>query len=297
MAKQQRQKKARTAAKETSGPGRPAWSQPPPKSRKQVRRNQTTAAGATAHAAAPAVRREPAPRPRLGESLRAYPRPALILLVIAACGVGAVQLLRLPQLTVTATSIQIGGSHRISIDEIYRNSGLEGRSVLLVRSADVAARVAGIQGIAGADVHIRLPNQVLIDVREYAPLVAWQGITNTVWLSIDGAEVPQTGGLPPLRLSDQTGSSLEERRQTWRNLLPNLAALHEARPDVSELSYGKLEGLYFRSPAGWTVWLGDNGPMTAKLALLKAAEHEIAARGARASIIDVRSSDKQAFWW
>jgi hypothetical protein len=293
----QRRKNAGKKAKEANGPAQPAWRQPPPRSRKQMRRNQATAPRPAPRPIASAVNREPAARLRFADGVRAYLRPALIILVILGCAVGVIQLLRLPQLTVTRTSIQIGGSQRISTQEIYETSGLEGHSVLLVRPTDVEARIAGIPGISGADVHVRLPNQVLVDVTEYTPVVAWEGITTTLWLSADGAEVPQTGELPPLRLNDKTGKPLEEGRQIMHYLLPNLVELHDARPDLSELFYGKLEGLYFRSPSGWTVWLGDDGPMAAKLAMLEATERKIAAQGVRPTVIDLRSSDSQAYWW
>jgi len=153
-----------------------------------------------------------------------------------------------------------------------------------------------VPGIAKVDVHVRLPNQVLIDVREHLPLVAWQAITSTVWLSADGAEVPQAGAPPSLNLTDLTGTPLEESRPTWLLILPQLVAAQQALPDQTELSYGRFEGLYFRTPEGWTVWLGNAG-IAAKLALLEAARREITARGARPSVIDLRYSTRQAFWW
>jgi len=241
------------------------------------------------------VRREPKPRFRIGENARLYARSALTLLVVIGCVVGLVELLHLPQLTVTATSTEIGGSHRIPAEDVYAAAGLEGRSILLIRPAEVAARVAAMSGIAGADVHVRLPNRVLIDVREYAPLVAWRGVTTTLWLSADGAEVPQTGELPPLTLNDRTGTSPEVSSQTWRDLLPDLVEIQKARPDVREMFYGKLEGLYFVVPEGWTVWLGNDGPMAAKLALLEATQREITARGTHPTVIDLRYSATQAF--
>jgi cell division septal protein FtsQ len=255
-----------------------------------MRRNQATAP----RVSSPAAHREPTRRLRLGENARLYLRLVLLLLVVIGCVVGLAQLLRLPQLTVTATSTQIGGSQRIPAEEIYAVSQLEGRNILLVRPEDVGARVAGIQGIAGADVHVRLPNQVLIDVREYQPLVAWHGVTTTVWLSADGAAVPQVGDVPALRLNDRTGTPPEETARTWQYVLPNLVEIRSSHPDLRELSYGKLEGLYFLAPEGWTVWLGDTGSMATKLALLEATQREIAAQGIYPKIIDIRFDDKKA---
>lgn len=291
----QRRKDTATKAK----PEQPAelrWQQPPPKPRKQMRRVQTT----VAHTSMPGPLARPAsvnkrPRLRLGGSWLVYMRVGLILLVVTGCIIGFWELLRLPQLTVTASTTQVGGSQRISVEEIFAASQVDNRNILLVRPTDVSQHVAALPGIASVDVHVRLPNQLLIDVHEYLPLVAWHGITTTLWLSADGAEVPQAGAPPPLTLSDLSETPLGEIPPTWRAILPQLAAIRQVRPDLVELSYGVSEGIYFRSLKGWTVWLG-NEEIVAKLALLDAAEGEISARGERPSVIDMRYNARQAFW-
>jgi cell division septal protein FtsQ len=273
-----------------------SWQQPPSKPRKQMRRVQTTVGQPTPSSTPPrpATARQQ-PRLRLGGSWQTYVRITFVLLVVVGCLVGFWALLRLPQLTVTPGSTQIGGSQRISAEEVFAASQLEGHNIMLIRPADVAQRVTALPGIAAADVHVRLPNQVLIDVREHLPLIAWQGITTTLWLSAEGAEVPQAGVPPMLSLSDKSGVALSESRPTWQAILPQLVDFQRILPEQTDLSYGKFEGLYFRTPEGWTVWLG-NDAIAAKLALLEAARREITARGERPSVIDLRYSTRQAFW-
>jgi cell division protein FtsQ len=273
-----------------------SWQKPPAKPRQQMRRVQSTVGQPATPGAPP--RQAPArqrPRWRLGGSWQTYARLALVLLVVLGCIVGFWEVLRLPQLTVAPGSTQIGGSQRISSQEIFAASQVEGHSIILIRPAEVARRVAAVPGVASVDVHVRLPNQVLIDVREHLPLVAWQGITTTVWLSADGSEVPQAGTPPALHLTDLTGAPVGESRPSWEAILPQLSDFQRMLGDQTELSYGKFEGLYFRTPEGWTVWLGNDG-IVAKLALLEAARREITARGERPSVIDLRYSTRQAFW-
>ena len=292
----QRQKNTHAAKTKPEEPAGLRWQQPPPKPRKQMRRVQTTTGQATTPSAPPRppqARQGPTLRP--GGSWLTYVRVTFISLAVIGCIVGFWELLRLPLLTVTPSTTQIGGSQRISTQDIFTASQVEGHNIMLIRPADVAQRVAAVPGIAKATVHVRLPNQVLIDVQEHLPLVAWTAITSTVWLSADGSEVPQAGAPPSLSLTDLTGAPLEEARPTWLLILPQLVDIRQALPDQTELSYGKFEGLYFRTPEGWTVWLGNEG-IVAKLALLEAARREITARGARPSVIDLRYSTRQAFW-
>jgi cell division protein FtsQ len=292
------QRRKNTPAPKTK-PEEPAglsWQKPPAKPRQQMRRVQST----VGQPATPGVppRQAPArqrPRLRLGGSWQTYARITVVLFVVIGCIVGFWEVLRLPQLTVTSGSTLIGGSQRISTQEVFAASQVEGHSIILVRPVDVARRVAAVPGIASANVHVRLPNQVLIDVREHLPLVAWQGITTTVWLSADGSEVPQAGAPPALHLTDLTGAPVGESRPSWEAILPQLGEFQRTLGDQTELSYGKFEGIYFRTPEGWTVWLGNDG-IVAKLALLEAARREITARGARPSVIDLRYSTRQAFW-
>lgn len=230
-------------------------------------------------------------------AIRQVLRRAAVLLFVAGLTTGLVFLLRAPQLTVSASSTQIGGVQRIALERVYQISGVGGRSIFLVRPAEVAARIEQEPGIAEVDVYVRLPNQVLIDVREHVPVVAWHSITTTVWLTADGTEVPQTGALPPMQLSDRTGLAVDESRARWRRVLPDILALHRALPQVTELYYGQLEGLYFRAPEGWTVWLGDGGQVAQKIALLQSAGREIATQGAQPEVIDLRFSESKALWW
>jgi cell division septal protein FtsQ len=291
----QRRKNAPASKAKPEEPAGLRWQQPPPKPRKQMHRVQATShqsAGSTPARAAPARRR---PRLRLGGAWQTYARATFVVFILLGCSVGFWALLRLPQLIVTPSATQIGGSQRISAQEIYAASQVDGHNILLIRPADVIQRVAAVPGIASVDMHARLPNQVLIDVREHQPLVAWQGITTTVWLSADGAEVPQAGAPPALNLTDLSGTPVSESRPTWQAILPQLVALRQMLPEQTELSFGKFEGLYFRAPEGWTVWLG-NGGIAAKLTLLEAAKSEIAASGERPSVIDLRYSTRQAFW-
>lgn len=291
-------KRARKTAAPDAGPAQPSWRRPPARSRAKMRQMAATT---------PPVAKKPsrANRPAASAGLRlptpavalAIARRVLVLALAAGLTFGMIQLLRLPQLAVSATSTLIGGAQRITPEQIYITSGIEGRNIFLVRPAEVAAAIGQIGGIAAVKVHVRLPNQVLIDVWEHTPLVAWQGSAATLWLAADGSPVPQTGIEPPLRLIDQTGAPFDAGSPLAALLLKDLAALHTARSDLTELYYSPNQGLHFRTPEGWDVWLGDSGSVAQKLTLLDVARQEITKLGKPAQVIDLRYSDQRAFWW
>lgn len=224
-------------------------------------------------------------------------RAALLLLVAAGVAFGLLYLLRWPMLAVSPASTQIGGAQRISKQTIYEQSKVDGRNILVIEASQVLSRVKHIPGVADVSVHLRLPNQVIIDVVEHAPLVAWQGVTTTIWLAADGSQVPQTGVVPPLRLIDVSEGVLSNDATLRSLVLENLASLHALRPELSEFHYGRAQGLYYRAAQGWDVWLGETGPLETKLALVEAAGRELMQQGRQVEVIDVRRNDREAMWW
>ncbi len=303
MAKQARQGKKASTERNEGSSREPTWRvQAPAHPRKRVKRKTMTA---------PSSGRQVGPgrsaERQLGKGERALVLPsreswlgflriAALIVTAIAVTVGLIYLLRWPLLMVGRESTQIGGNDRITKEDIYAGSGIDGRNILLLRSADVAAQVKQIPGIAKAAVHVRLPNQVIIDVREHAPLVAWKGITETVWLAPDGAAVPQAGAQPPLTFSDLSKGRLTKDAALRKLVLENLGAVHAARPELTEFYYADEPGLYYRAPQGWDVWLGESEPMTKKLALADAAAQDIAREGGQAKVIDVRQSERKALW-
>ncbi len=304
MTTRQHQAKGSQQAEDDVQPRQPAWRErAPAKPRKRIKRKQATApdvqgrAGGQAKAGSRTKASGPAVRLPSRETWFLAGRVALLLLAAIATTAGLIYVLQVPELAVSRTSTQIGGGQRIAPEEIYTTSGIDGRNVLLLRSDDIAANVQKIPGVARVAVHVRLPNQVLIDVTEHAPLVAWQAMTATVWLAADGSDVPQAGALPPLHFTDQSKGRLDKNAELRKLVLDNLGAVHAIREDLADFYYADEPGLYYRAPEGWDVWLGESGPMADKLALAEAAGKDIAQQGARPKVIDVRQSERKAMWW
>lgn len=274
----------------------PAWRQAPLQPRKRAKR-ATFTLQLNRNKRGPQSR-TPAPTIVMPsrEMVANWLRAALLLLVAAGVAFGLLYLLRWPVLAVSPASTQIGGAQRISKGIIYEQSKVDGRNILVIEASQVMSRVQHIPGIAHAAVHLRLPNQVIIDVVEHAPLVAWQGVTTTVWLAADGSQVPQAGAVPPLRLIDVSEGVLSNDATLRSLVLENLASLHALRPELSEFYYGRAQGLYYRAAQGWDVWLGETGPLDAKLALAEAAGRELMQQGRQVEMIDVRRNDREAMW-
>ena len=234
--------------------------------------------------------------PRLRSAIRLTWRHWIVILGIIGLGVGIYMAVHAPVFAVTDVHAIVRGNQRTSFQELYAASGIDQQNIFLIRPDIAAERVVRTPGVAASTVHLRLPAQVIIDVEEYAPLVAWQVVTTTVWLAGDGSPCPIAGDPPPLTLVDATGAAINaEGNSMRRRVLADLAAIQAARPDLKVLYYGGLEGLYFRSPAGWTVYLGNDGQIDEKLAILETTEQDIVARRTSVSMIDLRFAGHALF--
>jgi cell division protein FtsQ len=268
-----------------AAPKGPAWRQPPPRTRADVRRKQMIA-----------------PRPQtqpvnpllpiisrvleLGDSMAL--RHWVALLVLAAAAYGTSQLFTLPRFTVSAPNVRVRGLLRASADEVYAASGLEGTNVFRVQAANAAGRVATLPGVASAEVHARLPANVVIDVVELAPIAIVQTITGTLWIGSDGRGIQQVGEPPKITLTEVGGTVRDPRGTVLPEIVQGLEEIQAYRPDLIDISYGTLEGLYFRASEGYTVYLGEGGAMTRKLALLEATQQQVVEGDLHPQEIDLR---------
>lgn len=213
-----------------------------------------------------------------------------VVLGLALLG-GLAALVTTDWLAVYRSSTEVRGAQRISADEIYAASEMEGVNIFQVHPARVAARIKQLPGIAEVAVHPRLPYYVTITVREETPFVVWQGITTTTWLAESGAVAPAAGAPPPLKLIDPTGAARQGGKMRPQ-VLADLKALQAAGLETNEVYYGVHEGFYFRTGDGWTVYLGNGGAMGVKLAALREIKRSSVAANAPRRIIDLRSDGR-----
>jgi hypothetical protein len=222
----------------------------------------------------------------LGQSVA--PRHWLTLVVLAVAAVGFHQLMLSPLFTVTAANVLVRGSQRASVDQLYAASGLEGTNVFRVRAENAAVHIAEVPGVDLVQVHVRLPADVLIDVVELAPVAIVQTITETVWIGSDGTGIRQVGEPPQLTLVDNSGTIRDPHGTVPPEIVEALETIRSERPDLTDLHYGTLEGLYFSAPEGYLVYLGAGGAMSQKLALLKATQRQAVEWGMYPDVIDLR---------
>ncbi len=188
--------------------------------------------------------------------------------------------------------VQVVGMEHLGLQEVLDASQVEEMSVFYVRPAEVEARLQKLPWVKEARVRSGLPNRVRIVVRERQVAFMWRQGKNVWAVDGDGRLLP-LGQAPEdvlwvedhRRPSDRQVESQDEGLD--QELIASVLRVREALPDVSLLSYGPAHGLTFQSQRGYEVRLGW-GRMAHKVAIWRALDSELAARGIEPSYVDLR---------
>ena len=171
------------------------WRQPPPTPRARMVRKETRAARITRPNASP---------------VRAWLRRinwlqvGIFAALIAAAG-GAAYGITLEPFRVAPDAIEVTGNRRLAAWEVIDAAQVTGQNVFTVQADAVADRLLALPGVKSVGVRVHLPNQVIVDVAEFLPLVEWQKPEGRRWLAEDGSLVPIAGNPPGMILVDPRG--------------------------------------------------------------------------------------------
>jgi len=175
--------------------------------------------------------------------------------------------------------------------EIYQQAGIHGFSAFFIDPAAVAARVEQLPHVQKARVRVRLPARVDIQVVEREPMILYQVQGDSYWIDAAGVIMPaveQLHGLIKLIDDDRGGS------QGAHKLDPGLlqAILHVTGtiPEVTTFRFQEPYGLFFISPEGWRVYLGDASNMDVKLAEWETLRKKILNDAISVQEVDLRYS-------
>lgn len=288
--KQGSKSRARRSGKSTQGQAAErtaqTWRQPPPTPRVRMVRKQTRTTRATAGPGASPIR---------GWLRRVNWLQAGIFIALIAAAAGAAYGTTLEPFRVGSDSIEVTGVQRLEAWEVVQAAKLDGENVFTVEVDPVADRILELAGVKSVGVRVHLPNRVIIEVSEFLPLVEWQRPDGRRWLAEDGSPVPITGDAPALILVDPKAEAADADGDLRSDILENLRIIHQVLPEQRELYYGKVEGVYFRAPEGWNVYLGEEGRMARKLSVLAGLQDTLISREPRPKKVDLRFEEFPTF--
>jgi hypothetical protein len=156
----------------------------------------------------------------------------------------------------------------------------------------VEARLASFAEVKSADVHLRWPNGVTIELHERSPQVLWDDAGRKWWLSGEGVAFLDRGSMSDLVTVHSSQPVLHISEDPLEpaidpGLIQAAIALCQEVCEGEGLLYDPLYGLGVQTSQGWTAYFGFDGDMHAKVRLYHEVVNALALRGTEISEISV----------
>ena len=191
--------------------------------------------------------------------------------------------------------VEVSGVELLSADLVAAEVDVAGRSLVTVRGAAQARRLAErFPAIAQATVRCTLPNRVWVQVREHPVALVWESGGRYWWIGEGGRVLGETGD-PQGRtvLHDLKGLAPEPQDYVLGVPWDYAHAVARALPQLRELDYALEEGLMASWGEGrWPVLLGYEGDAGLRAALLQALEPQLTARRIAVDYVDLRNPER-----
>lgn len=166
---------------------------------------------------------------------------------------------------------QIQGNTAVSKQEIYQVSQIHLQSIFWLSPSEIESHIMALPNIKSAQVTLRLPAQVVIEVTERTPELLWQSGATTWWVDQEGTIVPPKGDTQGmLRIVDADQQAMEVGYQIDLTIIKGAQILQLLVPGLSQIQHSREHGLTVATAQGWPVYLGDGSEMKQKLVSLTA---------------------------
>lgn len=185
-------------------------------------------------------------------------------------------------------SIEVAGTNFLTASEVFRYADIAEQHVFWVNPETVRENILNSSPvIADVEVTVRWPpNAVRIVIQEREAALIWVQAGVTALVDVHGRVLrfPQEGDPLPEGLI-RINATDDGQGPPGGDVLVDTAAitgalqLQNLLPGVSELSYTTVNGLGFREPSGWNVWLGTGTDMRNKLLIYESLTANLQARG------------------
>lgn len=174
---------------------------------------------------------------------------------------------------------------------------IAGRNVFRLNSDDVRERLASLPQVESVEVLPRLPDIVVLRVRERQAAYTLRREDRSYLLAADGTVLAEGAEVPgAITIQDAGGRDLQPGERIGQDLLTATERLKSWLPDktglsVQEFQYSPGEGLSLTSDSGYRVVFGSGENLGAKLATLQSILEQLPA-DSPVQYIDLRTAGR-----
>lgn len=172
---------------------------------------------------------------------------------------------------------------------VYQQAGVDGYSAFFLQPAAISERIRQLPTIQSAVVRVRLPNRVTIEVVEREPVLLYQVQSETFWVDAQGVLMPAADAREDLvKLIDDSLSAQVDPQRIDPSVLYAIQQITRDLPQIDTFRYQEPFGMYFFSPEGWRVLLGEAKTMDSKLLSWAALRQDLLRKKAAVQEVDLR---------
>jgi hypothetical protein len=203
----------------------------------------------------------------------------------------------------TVAGAEVVGNQRIGVNEINAVLGVIGEPVFKAVPAQIEANLrTAYPDLADAQVKVKFPNHIVVEVVERTPVLAWYQNNAMTWIDANGVAFMPRGDAPGLVQVISNGSPLEvqndpdvplyEQRFIQPEMVQVIAAVAPYVPAGMPMIFDPKYGIGWQDPRGWVVYFGQNTQdMPAKLTVYAALVDQLISRGIHPTLISMEYLD------
>jgi hypothetical protein len=234
----------------------------------------------------------------LGAEIRLPALPAVRIgprlvsaLLIALVGLALRSMLQSPTFEVGLAEVE--GADLLTANQVRSIAQADEKSIFLVDPAEATARFDRVAEIASAQLTVRWPNHIVIQVEERKPMVSWTDGYRDWWLSEEGIAFLKHGEREGLvRIESETPVLNIQRNPLAQVIDPQVlvaaGVLAAQFPDVDTFQFDPVRGLGYKDPQGWEVYFGVDGDMVMKARLYQAVAEQLTTNGIEPTLVSVK---------
>lgn len=208
--------------------------------------------------------------------------------------------------TFKVKSVRVEGLLRMSVDDVSRTLGVMDKAIFTLDPEKMEEKITeSYVELTNVSVQVNLPADVLIQVNERVPMIAWVMENKTLWIDGNGFIFSPRGEaekivsvfadvLPPSTVVDQiddgTGSEIEDGLQAFvpEEYINAVFELNSRTPKKSRLIFDKSRGFGWADPRGWKVFFGTEiRDIESKLQVYYAVVEKLEGEGITPDLISV----------
>ncbi len=182
----------------------------------------------------------------------------------------------------------VRGSSLVSAEEIYQGSEVKGYSIFFIDPQQVEEAIGNLPDIRQAKVQVRLPDQMIVEVRERQAQVIWETGQERYGVDEEGSVLPLRGEEPPILIRDLDATPRQPGEHIDLEILTAAQIYNNLLPEVRDFDYSGRHGLSLVNEHGWRIYLGSGESAAAKIALMKTLVQRLVAQGTIIEFIDLR---------